>query len=216
MASLERKYLWVRALPLPKSTTKPTTFAFACLAMVHHGREHCTKPLTWQCTGSYRWCLFAKTIIMQWAPPWNALANVTEIYKLGHAYNMPSKAVEGMRCETVCNAVSEAVKRARSGKGPTFLEIQTYRYKGHSMSDPAKYRTKEEVQHYKEEDPIRFVRSTMLEKGYASEEQLKEIQNKIKEQVQAAIDFAEESPYPSDEELFTDVYQQADYPFITG
>ncbi len=141
-------------------------------------------------------------------------SNVTDIYKLGLAYDMPSKAVDGMRCETVHEAVKEAVDLARSGGGPSFLEIRTYRYKGHSMSDPAKYRTKEEVASYKDNDPITFVKETLLKKKYANEDDLKAIMDKVKAEVQGSIDFAEQSPLPDDSELYNDIYVQTDYPYI--
>jgi pyruvate dehydrogenase E1 component alpha subunit len=89
--------------------------------------------------------------------------NVMDIWKLGLAYDMPSKEVDGMNCESVHEAISEAVDRGRKGEGPTFLEIRTYRYRGHSMSDPAKYRTKEEVEEYKQQDPIEQVRKIILD-----------------------------------------------------
>ena len=142
-------------------------------------------------------------------------SNITDIYKIGLAYDMPSKAVDGMQCETVHEAIAEAVERARSGGGPTFLEIRTYRYKGHSMSDPAKYRTKEEVADYKSHDPINQVKAVLLERRAITEEGLKEIQKDVKAKVAASIKFAEESPYPDDSELFKDIYAEPNYPFIT-
>lgn len=141
-------------------------------------------------------------------------SNVADIYQLGSAYNMPSKQVDGMRCETVYDAMAEAVARARKGEGPTFLEIETYRYKGHSMSDPAKYRTKEEVARYKAEDPIIYVKKTILENEYATPEELDAINVKVKQEVAESVDFAESSPWPDDSELYTDIYTQPDYPFI--
>lgn len=142
-------------------------------------------------------------------------SNVLDIYKLGLAYDMPSKWVDGMTCEEVHKAMDEAVERARSGEGPTFLEIRTYRYRGHSMSDPAKYRTKEELEEYRSQDPIEKVRATILSKKYLTEAQLEEIDNRIKAVVNESVDFAENSPWPAESELFTDVYVQNDYPFIT-
>lgn len=91
-------------------------------------------------------------------------SNVTDIAQLGEAYHMPSLSVDGMKCEEVHNGVAEAAARARKGDGPTFLEIKTYRYKGHSMSDPAKYRTKEEVEEYKQQDPLETTLALILEK----------------------------------------------------
>lgn len=140
--------------------------------------------------------------------------NLTDIYKMGLAYDMPSQWVDGMSCEAVHEAMAEAVERARKGEGPTFLEIRTYRYRGHSMSDPAKYRTKEEVEDYKSKDPITVTRETILKKKYATEAELSAIDEKIEEQVKASVEFAENSPWPDVSELYTDVYEQADYPFI--
>ncbi|AHM61796.1 pyruvate dehydrogenase E1 component subunit alpha [Flammeovirgaceae bacterium 311] len=141
-------------------------------------------------------------------------SNVTELYKLGSAYDMPSEPVDAMSVEEVHHAVARAAERARNGEGPTLLEFRTYRYKGHSMSDPAKYRTKEELEEYKSKDPIEQVRQTILDRGYASEADLEKISDKIKEQVTESVNFAEESPWPDASEAFTDVYAQEDYPFI--
>ena len=141
-------------------------------------------------------------------------SNVTDIVKLGLAYDMPSAQVDGMNPEAVHEAIEAAAERARSGNGPTFLEIKTYRYKGHSMSDPAKYRSKEEVEEYKLKDPVEVIRKTILERNYATEEQLNEIDNGIKLEIEESVKFAEESPYPNDDELLKDIYAQEDYPFI--
>jgi len=141
-------------------------------------------------------------------------SNITDIYKLGAAYDMPSEPVDGMSCEAVHEAMDRALKRARKGDGPTFLEIRTYRFKGHSMSDPQKYRTKDEVQDYKERDPIKDVERTILENGMATERKIKNIQTKIKEEIDACVKFAEDSPFPDVSELYTDNYMQKDYPFI--
>lgn len=142
-------------------------------------------------------------------------SNVHDIVKLGLAYDMPSAQVDGMSAEAVHDAIEEAVDRARSGAGPTFLEIKTYRYKGHSMSDPAKYRSKEEVEEYKQKDPVEVVRRLILEREYATEAQLDEIDGGIKAEIDESVRFAEESPFPSDDELLKDIYAQEDYPFIT-
>jgi pyruvate dehydrogenase E1 component alpha subunit len=119
-----------------------------------------------------------------------------------------------MNPESVHEAVSRAAEHIRAGNGPYFLEVQTYRYKGHSVSDPAKYRTKEEVQEYKDRDPIKITERTILDNKIATEDELKEIENKIKEEIKAAVKFAEESDYPDPSELYTDNYLQEDYPFI--
>jgi pyruvate dehydrogenase E1 component alpha subunit len=138
----------------------------------------------------------------------------TDIYKLGIPYGIPSSAVDGMDPVAVHNAMNEAVDRARAGEGPTFLEMRTYRYKGHSMSDPQKYRTKEEVESYKAKDPIEIVKQAIEANKYADEKWFEEIEAKIKGQVDEAVQFAEESPWPEASELYTDVYVQKDYPYI--
>ena len=141
-------------------------------------------------------------------------SNVTDLYRLGDAYEMPSKAVDGMNVEDVHLSVAEAAERARKGEGPTLLEFRTYRYKGHSMSDPAKYRTKEEVEDYKSQDPIEQVKQSILKNKYATEEELKEIDKKQKDIVAQSVKFAEESNYPSPDEAYKDVYVDENYPFI--
>ena len=141
-------------------------------------------------------------------------SNVTELYMLGESYDMPSKPVDAMSVEEVHHAIAEAAERARNGEGPSLLEFRTYRYKGHSMSDPAKYRTKEEVESYKERDPIEQVKSTILKKKLATTDDLAEIDQKIKATVADSVKFAEESKYPDPSEAFKDVYEQEDYPFI--
>jgi pyruvate dehydrogenase E1 component alpha subunit len=141
-------------------------------------------------------------------------SNVTELHTLGEAYDMPSKGVDAMNVENVHNAVAEAAERARKGDGPTLLEFRTYRYKGHSMSDPAKYRTKEELEEYKGKDPIEQAKEAILKNKYATEDELKEIDNQAKEQVKECVKFAEESDFPHVDEVYRDVYAQEDYPFI--
>lgn len=141
-------------------------------------------------------------------------SNVTDIYKLGYAYDMPSKIVDGMDPESVHDAVADAVKHAREKGGPTLLEIKTYRYKGHSISDPQKYRTKDEVEEYKSKDPIVVLRNKILENKLATEEVLKEIETRCDEVVTGAVKFAEESPFPDDDEVLKDVYMDQNYPFI--
>lgn len=141
-------------------------------------------------------------------------SNVHELYTLGEAYDIPSAAVDAMSVEAVHHAVAEAADRARRGDGPTLLELRTYRYKGHSMSDPAKYRTKEELENYKMRDPIEQVKKVILDNGFATEDELKAIDNKIKDQVAEAVQFAEDSPYPEPGDAYTDVYMDHEYPFI--
>jgi pyruvate dehydrogenase E1 component alpha subunit len=141
-------------------------------------------------------------------------SNVLDIYKLAEAYEMPSDTIDGMSCEAVHEGLDRAVKRAREGNGPTLVEIKTYRYRGHSMSDPAKYRTKEEVEEYKEKDPINIVLKTIQKNKWATDAEIEAINEKVKNEVEGCVKFAEESPWPSDDELLKDVYVQADYPFI--
>jgi pyruvate dehydrogenase E1 component alpha subunit len=141
-------------------------------------------------------------------------SNVRDIFQLGEAYDMPSYAVDGMACEHVYEAMSEAADRARKGDGPTLLEIRTYRYKGHSMSDPAKYRSKEEVDEYKMKDPIETTLALISSKKFATAAEIEAINEKIRKEIDACVEFAETSPYPEAAELWTDNYAQADYPFI--
>ncbi|HEU5145452.1 MAG TPA: pyruvate dehydrogenase (acetyl-transferring) E1 component subunit alpha [Chryseosolibacter sp.] len=142
-------------------------------------------------------------------------SNVTELYTLGEAFDMPSEPVDGMSAEAVHTAVARAAERARNGEGPTLLEFRTYRYKGHSMSDPAKYRTKDEVEEYKQRDPIEVVKRTILEKKYATDKDLEAIDQRIMEQVEESVRFAEESKFPDASEALKDIYAQTDYPYIT-
>lgn len=139
-------------------------------------------------------------------------SNVTNISTLGLAYDMPSRQVNGMSVYEVHAAVSDAVEHIRAGKGPVFLEILTYRYRGHSMSDPAKYRTKEELEKYKDQDPIMLLQHDLVTKKVLNEQQIEEIDTKIKATVQESVDFSENSPWPDPEEIYRDVYV-GDYPY---
>ncbi|MBY0543380.1 MAG: pyruvate dehydrogenase (acetyl-transferring) E1 component subunit alpha [Sphingobacteriaceae bacterium] len=139
--------------------------------------------------------------------------NMTDIYKIGLGFDMPCAPVDGMDPVAVHNAMDEAIQRARNGEGPTFLEMRTYRYRGHSMSDPAKYRTKDELEEYKSKDPIEQVREVILKEKYADDAWITSIEEKVKEIVDESVKFAEESPWPDASELFKDVYVQSDYPF---
>jgi pyruvate dehydrogenase E1 component alpha subunit len=141
-------------------------------------------------------------------------SNVTDIYKLGLGYEMPCKQIDGMDVETIHQEIAAAAAHARAGNGPVFLEIRTYRYKGHSMSDPAKYRTKDEEAEYKEQDPIGRVEAKLIDKEMASEEEVQAIKDAVKAEIDACVEFAEVSPYPPVEELYTDNYVEKDYPFI--
>jgi pyruvate dehydrogenase E1 component alpha subunit len=133
-----------------------------------------------------------------------------DIFTRGEAFGIAGQAVDGMNVLEVKAAGELAVKHCRAGKGPFILEVKTYRYRGHSMSDPAKYRTREEVQKMREErDPIEYVRSLLLTGKHATEEDLKSIDKGIKKVVNASTDFAKESPEPDLSELWTDIYAQA-------
>ena len=140
--------------------------------------------------------------------------NVTDMSKMGASYEMPSFVVDGMSPESVHEAIQEAATRARRGGGPTLLDIRTYRYKGHSMSDPQKYRTKGEVSDWMERDPIEHVLGVIKSNKYLSQAQIDKIEVDTKKEVMDAVKFAEDSPFPEKEELFIDVYQQKDYPYV--
>ena len=140
--------------------------------------------------------------------------NVTDMSKIGLSYDMPSETVDGMSPEEVCAAIARAAKRGRKGEGPTLLNIETYRYKGHSMSDPQKYRTKDEVSEYQEKDPITHVKNVLLDNKWMTEEEIKAVEKDVKAEVEEAVKFAEESPLPEPHELYEDVYTQEDYPFV--
>lgn len=141
-------------------------------------------------------------------------SNVLDLYKLGLAYNMPSEAVDGMRPEAVHEAFLRAAEHIRSGKGPYYLEIKTYRYRGHSVSDPAKYRTKEELEFYKEQDPVLMTEKNILDNKIATEAEINKIKEAINQEIEDAMQFAEESDFPLGSELYDDNYVQKDYPFI--
>ncbi len=131
----------------------------------------------------------------------------THLYKRGVSFNIPGEEVDGMDVVAVREAGLRAAEHARSGRGPTLLEMKTYRYRGHSMSDPAKYRTKEEVDEMKtRHDPIEHVKKLLIDAGHASEESLKDIDREIRATVTASAEFAQASPEPDARELMTDVY----------
>ena len=141
-------------------------------------------------------------------------AKNTEIWRLGLGYDMPCGPVDGMDPVKVAEALDEAMARARKGDGPTFLEFKTYRYRGHSMSDAQHYRTKEEVAEYQKIDPITTVKEHILEKKYATEDQIKEIDQKVKDLVAECEKFADESDFPKLDVMYDSVYEQEDYPFL--
>ena len=140
--------------------------------------------------------------------------NVLNMNEIGDSYHMPSIVVDGMLVEAVHEAILKAAEHARKGNGPTLLDIRTYRYKGHSMSDPQKYRTKEEVEDYKAKDPIYSVLETIKVNKLASDNELEKIKTNVKLLIDESVKFAEDSPEPDPSELYKDVYKQSDYPFI--
>ncbi len=140
--------------------------------------------------------------------------NVEDLSKIGLSYDMPSKSVNGMSPEAVHEAIEEAAERGRRGDGPTLLDIRTYRYKGHSMSDPQKYRTKEEVAEWMEQDPIEHCKKVILENKWLTAKGIDEIDEWVKKEVTESVEFAENSPYPDGKELYDDIYVEENYPFI--
>ncbi|MBP2831002.1 pyruvate dehydrogenase (acetyl-transferring) E1 component subunit alpha [Aquimarina sp. U1-2] len=141
-------------------------------------------------------------------------ANHTDIWKLGLGYEMPCGPVDAMNPVKVAEALDEAITRARKGGGPTFLELKTYRYRGHSMSDAQDYRTKEEVAEYQKIDPITQVLDIIKEKNYATDDEVAAIDKRVKERVAACQKFAEESSFPEKNVMYDVVYEQEDYPFL--
>lgn len=142
-------------------------------------------------------------------------SNVTEMHKLGLSYEMPSESVDGMSPESVHEAFERAAAHIRAGKGPYYLEINTYRYRGHSVSDPAKYRSKDEVEDYRTKDPVIVTEEKIVNNKIASQKEMDALKAKIDQEVEDSLEFAENSPYPLPSELYDDNYTQADYPFLT-
>lgn len=142
-------------------------------------------------------------------------ANHTELYKLGLGYAMPSESIDGMNPATLAKKIAPHIDRARKGGGPALIEVKTYRYKGHSMSDAQLYRTKQEVSDYQKKDPIVQVLDEIKRKKYATEEELAQIVEKVQGIVKECVDFATESPFPDPEALYEDIYDQKEYPFLS-
>ncbi|WP_116107984.1 pyruvate dehydrogenase (acetyl-transferring) E1 component subunit alpha [Lewinella sp. IMCC34191] len=141
-------------------------------------------------------------------------SNVTDLGKLGDSFEMPSETVDGMDPEAVHEAISRAAEHIRAGNGPYYLNIKTYRYKGHSVSDPARYREKTEVKTYQDRDPVKMTEKKILDNGIATEEEIKEIKDQVKAEIAEAAQFAADSPYPDADGLYADNYSQP-YPFLT-
>ena len=136
-----------------------------------------------------------------------------DLYKQAYPYGMTAAVVDGMDLFEVYGAFQELANEAREGR-PFFIEVRTYRYRGHSMSDPQKYRTKEELEGKKDEDPILRVKKYILDNELFTIERLDEIDEDVKAEVMASVEFAEQSPVPPIETMYEDVYVQEDYPFI--
>jgi pyruvate dehydrogenase E1 component alpha subunit len=125
------------------------------------------------------------------------------------AYDMPATKVNGMNVIEVYEATKEALDKIRAGEGPRFIEALTYRFEGHSMGDPLRYRTKDEVEKWREDDPIGILERHILETGAADKNELDAIDAEVEDVVEESVRFAEESPLPALEELFTDIYVDA-------
>jgi len=133
------------------------------------------------------------------------VSSITDFASMGASYGIPGKQVNGMDVLEVLRDVSEAVARSREQSVPMFLEVLTYRYRGHSMSDPAKYRTQEELEAYKQQDPIAIARARLLSKGNLTEEQFAALDAEVKAACDESVRFAEESPEPDLSALYEDV-----------
>lgn len=140
-------------------------------------------------------------------------SNVTALYRIGSGYGMDANQVNGLCVEDVHRSVQSAAEKARKGV-PSLLEFITYRYRGHSMSDPANYRTKEELESYKNQDPILALQKLILEKQVASTSDLETINKDTKDKITAAVDFAEASAFPDPATVYNYVYKQSNYPFL--
>lgn len=137
-----------------------------------------------------------------------------DLYKQAYAYRMTGAVVNGMDVFEVYYAMRELARQAREENRPALVEIRTYRYRGHSMSDPQKYRTKEELEARKNEDPIIRLKAYLVERKIATNEELDAVDEDVKQEVMDSVEFSENSPFPPLETMYEDVYAQADYPFI--
>lgn len=141
-------------------------------------------------------------------------SNVQELHRLGEAYDMPHWDVDGMDVEAVHEGIEKASAMVRDTQGPVLLEMVTYRYKGHSISDPAKYRTREEVNEARANDPIKKLGAKLTDNGIMTDEELKAIDQEVKGIVDEAVEFADQSDYPDGSQLWNEVYYEPDYPFL--
>jgi pyruvate dehydrogenase E1 component alpha subunit len=134
---------------------------------------------------------------------------VPELTDKAAAYGMEGKQVDGMNVIEVYEATKKAIEAIREEKGPQYLEMLTYRYEGHSMGDPLRYRTKEEVQKWREDDPIGILERHLIEEEISGRDELEKIDERVEQEIEEAVQFAEESPLPPPEALFTDIYVEA-------
>ena len=130
----------------------------------------------------------------------------SDLFKRGEPFGIPGKIVDGMNVFKVREAAYIAGKYVRDKKGPYILEVQTYRYRGHSMSDPAKYRTKEELESYKSKDPIQIAYNEIIKKKISTKKELEKINNNVIKKIKEAAEYALSSPFPKEDDLYTDVY----------
>lgn len=137
------------------------------------------------------------------------VSSVHDLAQMGSAYNIPGKQLNGMNVMEIYDEFVTVVKKLKENPEPLFYEIKTYRYRGHSMSDPAKYRTKEELDEYKEQDPITILLAEMKEEKFISDDEFKKMDDEIKAICSEAVDFAEKSPEPELSALWEDVLAQA-------
>jgi len=136
----------------------------------------------------------------------NEMTNVKNIADRAAAYGIPGVVADGNDIVDMMNKSHEAIERIRSGEGPTLIEAKTYRWKGHSKSDAKKYRTREEENEWKAKDPIKRFRSVLVESGILTEEEAEQIRRDVKQEIEGAVEFAENSPMPTEDDLLTDVY----------
>jgi pyruvate dehydrogenase E1 component alpha subunit len=143
--------------------------------------------------------------------PLDRASSVKDLYQRGSAYGIPRREINGMDLMAVRTALAEAIERARKDKRPTLLEAETYRYRGHSMSDPGKYRSKEEVEQMMQYDPIHLFGRRLVEHERVEKAELDGIDKEVLAQVDDAVRFTEESPFPPEETLYEDVYVRSPY-----
>jgi pyruvate dehydrogenase E1 component alpha subunit len=142
-------------------------------------------------------------------------SNIQDIYKLGLSYDMPSYVVtDGMNPELIAKYIYKSITRCRNGLGPSFIEIKTYRYRGHSISDASSYRTKEEVNKYKNLDPINRIEKILLSHKWVDENKLLQYKQEVNNKIKECVEYADKSDFPNKEQMYNFVYKELNYPFI--